>query len=144
MFAVKSRYPEELVAPMRKELTDAGVKELKNAKEVDEVLGSESGTTLLVINSVCGCAAGSARPGVALAMRHDVLPDQTVTVFAGVDTEAVERARSYILGYPPSSPSMALFKDGQLVHMIPRYEIEGKQPQQIAEGLAEKFNTHCQ
>jgi putative YphP/YqiW family bacilliredoxin len=143
MFAVKSQYPEKLVEPMRKELTDIGVEELRNAADVENVLSSASGTVFLIVNSVCGCAAGSARPGVALALKHDVLPDRVVSVFAGVDFEAVEKARSHIMGYPPSSPSMALFKDGQLVHMMPRYEIEGKYPEEIASALKNQFNTHC-
>jgi len=143
MFAVKSRYPEHVVTPMREELTTLGVEELRSAKEVDEALGEGSGTVLVIINSVCGCAAGSARPAVRLAMQHGALPDRTTTVFAGVDHRAVERARSYILGYPPSSPSMALFREGQLVYMMPRYEIEGKYPEEIAEVLKQQFDVHC-
>lgn len=143
MFAVKSRYPEEMVAPMREELTRAGVQELRSAEDVDRVLSDTQGTTLLVINSVCGCAAGSARPAVTTAMKHEKLPDRIVTVFAGVDMEAVAKARSYITGYPPSSPSMALFKEGQLAYMMPRHEIEGRHPEAIASILTEQFNTHC-
>jgi putative YphP/YqiW family bacilliredoxin len=143
MFAVKSRYPEHVVTPMREELTNLGVEELRTATEVEEALSEGSGIVLVIINSVCGCAAGSARPAVRLAMKHDVLPDRVTTVFAGVDHEAVDRARSNILGYPPSSPSMALFRDGQLLYMMPRYEIEGKYPEEIADALKQKFDEHC-
>jgi putative YphP/YqiW family bacilliredoxin len=136
-------YPEELVKPMREELTMVGFQELKTAEDVDNVMSQEEGTTLLVVNSVCGCAAGNARPGVHMAMKNDKLPDRKVTVFAGQDTEATAKARSYMAGYPPSSPSMALFSDGQLVHMIPRHEIEGRMPQQIAEELKNAFNSFC-
>lgn len=143
MFQMQSLYPEDVVSHMRTELTDAGVEELKTVEDVDEQLKDQKGTTLLIINSVCGCAAGSARPGAVMALANDVLPDKITTVFAGVDRNATEQARSYILGYPPSSPSMALFKDGQLVHFIPRMEIEGRHPQAIAENLKNAFNTHC-
>lgn len=136
-------YPEDIVSPMRQELTSIGVKELKDASDVDSAIAKNNGTTLVVINSVCGCAAGNARPGVALALTHDKLPDQLTTVFAGQDTEATARARSYIQGYPPSSPSMALFKNGELVFMLPRHQIEGRFPEQIANDLIDAFNTHC-
>jgi len=143
MFPMQPLYPEELVQPMREELTASGFEELRTAEDVDSLLNDHQGTALLVINSVCGCAAGNARPGVRMALSGDVLPDKLVTVFAGVDREATEKARSYLLGYPPSSPSMALFKDGQVVHMIPRMQIEGRSPQQIAAELQEVFGTFC-
>ena len=136
-------YPEEQVKPMREELTMVGFQELKSASEVDGVMSTEDGTTFLVVNSVCGCAAGNARPGVHMALKNDALPDRLVTVFAGQDSEATAKARSYLAGYPPSSPSMALFRDGQLVHMIPRHEIEGRLPQQIADELKGAFNSFC-
>ena len=143
MFQMQSLYPEELVAPMRAELSEAGVEELKTVEDVDKHLKEQKGTTLVIINSVCGCAAGSARTGAVMALGNEARPDKITTVFAGVDRDATERARSYILGYPPSSPSMALFKDGQVVHFIPRMEIEGRYPQAIAENLKSAFNTHC-
>ena len=121
-----------LVIPMREDLTRLGINELKTTEEVDEVFSNKTGTTLLVINSVCGCAAGNARPAVKIALGHDVIPDKLTTVFAGQDQEATAQARSYIEGYPPSSPSMALFKDGQLVEMIQRHQIEGRTPEEIA------------
>src|SRR5439155_15787260 len=119
-------YPEEMVAPMRAELTRAGVKELRTAADVDAFAKNQKGTALLVVNSVCGCAAGGARPGVTLALENVAKPDQVVTVFAGQDTEAVARARSLFAEYPPSSPSLALFKDGKVVHFVPRHQIEGR------------------
>ena len=143
MFQMQSLYPEELVTPMREELTSLGFKELRDPMEVESELADQSGTTLVVINSVCGCAAGNARPGIKMAMDNEVLPDKLTTVFAGVDREATEKAREQILGFPPSSPSMALFKDGQVVHFIPRMHIEGNAPVQIAENLKQAFNTYC-
>ena len=143
MFQMQPMYPEELVAPMREELTSAGFEELRTVEDVDKTLGQGEGTTLVVINSVCGCAAGNARPGARMALNNDVLPDKVTTVFAGVDREATEKVRSLLLGYPPSSPSMALFKDGQVVHFIPRMGIEGHMPENIAANLKEAFNTHC-
>jgi putative YphP/YqiW family bacilliredoxin len=143
MFQVASKYPEELVKPMREELTAVGVEELLSTEAVDNAIKNTEGSTLVIINSVCGCAAGNARPAVRLAMNNDILPDRVTTVFAGVDQEAVARARSYILGYPPSSPSMALFKNGQLVRMIPRHQIEGRLPQEIALDLVNAFNEYC-
>ena len=136
-------YPPELVAPMKEELTGAGFKELLNAEEVDAAINKE-GTTLLVINSVCGCAARNARP----AARHSIenaskKPDHTVTVFAGVDTEAVNQARKYTLPYPPSSPAMGLFKDGKLVHFLERHHIEGASAQDISENLQGAFEQYC-
>ena len=137
-------YPEELVAPMRSDLTIAGFKELKNVQEVEEELENQKGTTLLVVNSVCGCAAGAARPGIKLALQHATKkPDHLTTVFAGVDMEAVARAREYTLPYPPSSPSIALFKDGELVHFIERHHIEGRNAQMIGQHLVEVFEEYC-
>jgi putative YphP/YqiW family bacilliredoxin len=136
-------YPEELVKPMREELTSIGFEELRSVDEVTSAFKNKSGTNLLVINSVCGCAAGNARPGIRLAMQHVTLPDKLTTVFAGQDMDATAQARSYLAGYPPSSPSMALFKDGVLVHMIPRHQIEGRMPQQIAQDLIEIFDSFC-
>jgi len=143
MFQMQSMYPEELVAPMREELTSSGFKELKTVDDVDNMFADQKGTTLVVINSVCGCAAGNARPGARMAVNNDVLPDEIATVFAGVDREATDKVRSLLLGYPPSSPSMALFKDGQVVYFIPRMSIEGHMPEHIAESLKDAFNTHC-
>ena len=136
-------YPEEIVIPCRNELTDLGVTELRHPSDVDAKLKDHKGTTLVVVNSVCGCAAGSARPAVRLALQHTQKPDDTVTVFAGVDTDATNRAREYMPGVPPSSPSMALFKDGELVLMIERYMIEGRYPEQIADALKDAFDNHC-
>jgi putative YphP/YqiW family bacilliredoxin len=137
-------YPEQLVAPMRLDLTSAGFQELKTPQEVDNTFNDEKGTTLLVINSVCGCAAGAARPGVKLALqKSDKKPTKLVTVFAGVDKEAVQKAREYTLPYPPSSPAIALFKDGELVHFIERHHIEGRSADMIAQHLALTFNEFC-
>jgi len=140
-----SMYPEHLVAPMRTDLTSAGFKELKSSGEVDQQLkDSTKGTTLLVINSVCGCAAGAARPGVKWALQNSSKkPDQLTTVFAGVDMDAVARARQYTLPYPPSSPSIALFKDGELVHFIERHHIEGRNAQMIGQHLVQVFDEYC-
>ena len=137
-------YPEQLVAPMRNDLTSAGFTEIKTPEEVEEVLNNQKGTTLLVINSVCGCAAGAARPGVKWALNHtNKKPDQLATVFAGVDKEAVAKAREFTLPYPPSSPSIALFKDGELVHFVERHHIEGRNAQMIGEHLLEVFEEYC-
>lgn len=137
-------YPEQLVAPMRLDLTSAGFVELKTPEEVDRYLTNQKGTTLVVINSVCGCAAGAARPGVKWAIQHsEKRPDHLTTVFAGVDMEAVARAREYTLPYPPSSPSIALFKDGELVHFVERHHIEGRNAQMIGEHLIEVFEEYC-
>lgn len=135
-------YPEYFVAPMRAELTDLGVEELRTAEAVDEAL-ARKGTTLVVVNSVCGCAAGKARPGIAMALGHDVKPDHLTTVFAGADVEATERARSYFTGYPPSSPSVALLQDGQLVYMMERRQIEGAPADAIARQLMAAFDQYC-
>ena len=128
---------------MREELTRFGVQELRTAREVDDALTQTPGTVMVVVNSVCGCAAGKARPGVALALEHAVKPDLVATVFAGADTEATERARSYFTGYPPSSPSVALFKGGKLVYMIERHQIENQEAGAIAAQLTAAFDTHC-
>jgi putative YphP/YqiW family bacilliredoxin len=137
-------YPAELVSPMKADLTNIGFKELLTPEEVDQVLDSNKGTTFLVINSVCGCAAGSARPGVKFAVENsEKKPSNLVTVFAGVDKDAVQQARTYTLPYPPSSPSMALFKDGKLIHFIERHHIEGRSAQAIGEHLKAVFNEFC-
>ena len=136
-------YPAELVAPMKGELTNVGFKQLETAQDVDAALSSTEGTTFLVFNSVCGCAAGAARPGVKLALQNAKLPTHLVTAFAGVDKEAVSKAREYTLPYPPSSPSMALFKDGKLVHFIERHQIEGNNAQTIADHLKKVFDVYC-
>lgn len=137
-------YPEQLVLPMRAELTQVGFEEFKTADQVDTHLKDHKGTTLIVINSVCGCAAGTARPGVAMALNHsDKKPDHLATVFAGVDMDATAKAREYTLPYPPSSPSMALFKDGELVHMVERHHIEGRPAEIIAQHLVQVFDEYC-
>jgi putative YphP/YqiW family bacilliredoxin len=137
-------YPEQLVAPMRTDLTAAGFKELKSATEVDQELKDQKGTNLLVINSVCGCAAGAARPGIKWALQNSSKkPAKLTTVFAGVDKEAVAKAREYTLPYPPSSPAIALFKDGELVHFIERHHIEGRNAQMIGQHLIEVFDEFC-
>jgi putative YphP/YqiW family bacilliredoxin len=136
-------YPEEVIRPMREELTRLGVQELRTAEAVDETLKNSQGTVMVVVNSICGCAAGKARPGIALALQHDVRPDRVATVFAGADIEATERARSYFTGYLPSSPSIGLLKNGELVYMMERYQIEGKGPEQIAEELKSAFEKCC-
>lgn len=129
-------YPEELVRPMRAELTNQGFQELKSADEVDQALANMEGLAVLVVNSVCGCAAGSARPGVIASLQGDKKPNQLLTVFAGQDKEATARARENLAPYPPSSPSIALFKDGNLVHMVERHHIEGRSADMIAQHLA--------
>lgn len=135
-------YPQELTAPMKAQLTAAGFESLENPQSVDAALNSE-GTVLLVINSVCGCAAGSMRPGVLASMKHTKLPSKMVTVFAGVDGEAVAQARKYTLPYPPSSPSIGLFKNGTLVHFIERHHIEGRSAEMIADNLAMAYDEFC-
>ena len=132
-----------MVQPMREELTRIGFTELMTPEDVDAVMAEQEGTTLVVVNSVCGCAAGMARPGVALALRHDVVPDRLLTVFAGMELEATERARSYFAPYPPSSPQIALFKNGRLAHMIERKDIERRAPEDIAADLTAAFDRHC-
>ncbi len=136
-------YPEMLVRPMREELTRLGVEELRTAEAVDAALQGAQGTTLVVVNSVCGCAARNARPAVAEALRHAVRPARVVTVFAGQDREATERARGYFTGHAPSSPSMALLKDGAVVAMLPRHAIEGRASHDIAADLVRAFDAYC-
>lgn len=136
-------YPEMMVAPMREDLVRIGFRELRGPSDVDEVLGTETRTTLLVVNSVCGCAAGAARPGVYLSLQGEEKPEVLTTVFAGQDLDATERARQYITGYPPSSPAVALFKDQELVYMMERHQIEGSSPQQIAADLQKAYAEHC-
>jgi len=136
-------YPEIMIRPMREELTRLGVEELRTPEEVDATLKDAQGTVMVIVNSVCGCAAGRARPGVALALEHDVRPDKVTTVFAGADIEATEKARSYFTGYRPSSPSIGLLKDGKLVFMLERYQIEGRGAEQIAQELTQAFDTFC-
>ncbi len=135
-------YPEYLVAPMRAELTSVGFEELKTAAAVDSAIKSE-GTVFVVVNSVCGCAAANARPAAKMAASNAKHPNKLVTVFAGMDTEAVDKARNYMMPFPPSSPAMALFKDGKLVHMIERHQIEGRPAQMIADSLIGAFEQHC-
>ncbi len=135
-------YPPELVAPMKADLTKAGMQELLSPEAVDTIL-NESGTTLIVINSVCGCAAGSMRPGVKLALKHSKLPTHLTTAFAGVDRDAVDRVRKFMLPYPPSSPCIGLFKEGRLVHMVERHHIEGRTAEMIAENLQMAFDEYC-
>lgn len=135
-------YPAELVKPMREHLTDVGFTELHTVDDVIAAMKKE-GTTLMVVNSVCGCAAANARPAAIRALQNEKTPDNIYTVFAGVDREATELARSYMIPFPPSSPSMALFKDGELVHMIERHHIEGRPAELIADNLAEAFNEYC-
>lgn len=135
-------YDPEAVRPMWEELAQCGVTPVKTAEAVDEAL-KQSGTTLMVVNSVCGCAAGSARPGVTRALQHATIPDHLVTVFAGVDRDATERARQHMVDVPPSSPAVALFKDGKLVHMLERRHIEMMNEEMVAQNLAEAFERHC-
>lgn len=137
------RYSPVLVQPMRDELIRLGFEELRTPDEVDAVLGTERRPMLVVVNSVCGCAAGLARPGVAAALQHRVVPDRLVTVFAGMEVEAVDRVRSYFEGYPPSSPNVALFVGGRLVHMLERRDIEGRTADEIAGALIAAFDRHC-
>lgn len=137
------RYSPLMVQPMREDLTRIGFAELMTPEEVDAAVGVGEGTLLVVVNSVCGCAAGKARPGVALALQHDVRPDRLAAVFAGMEIEATERVRSYLEGYPPSSPQVALFKDGSLVQMLERKDIEGREAEEIAAELTEAFDQHC-
>ena len=136
-------YNPALVAPMRAEMTRMGARELTTAAEVDAALGDQRGSMLVFVNSVCGCAAGNARPALALALRHSVVPQQVVTVFAGQDLDAVARARQYFGEYQPSSPSMALFRDGEVVHFVHRHQIEGRSPQVIAGDLTAAFDRFC-
>ena len=136
-------YPEELIAPMRQDLVQLGFQELTTPDQVDEVLGKGSPTTMVAINSVCGCSAGGMRPGVAASLGNETKPEVLVSVFAGQDLEATERAREYFTGYPPSSPAVALMKDGELVYMLERHEIEGRHPLEIADTLKAAYDEHC-
>ena len=136
-------YPEPMVAPMRAELTRLGVQELRSAAEVAEALGNAKGTALVVVNSVCGCAARNARPAVAVALHHAVKPEQLFSVFAGQDVDATKAARGFFTGYPPSSPSIALLKDGRLVTMLERHQIEGRSVDEISTDLTRAFDQHC-
>jgi len=135
-------YPEVMLIPMREELTRAGIAEARTPDAVDAAVVSP-GTTMIVVNSICGCAAGKMRPGVRLALRNSVTPDRSVTVFAGQDREATERARSYFEGNPPTSPAVAIMRDGKLIYLMQRYIIENSTPQAIAEELSRAFNEHC-
>ncbi|MEM9918392.1 MAG: BrxA/BrxB family bacilliredoxin [Bacteroidota bacterium] len=136
-------YPPDLVAPMNKDLTDHGFEGLSTPEAVDAVLQNQQGTALLVVNSVCGCAAANARPGVKMSLGADQKPDKLYTVFAGVNREATEKARQYLLPYPPSSPSIGLFKDGKLVHFIERHHIEGRSAEMIATNLKMAYERFC-
>lgn len=136
-------YPPELVAPMKEDLTSVGFNQLTSADEVDALINDKEGSLLMVVNSVCGCAAGNMRPGVKLSLSGDAKPSKLATVFAGVDREATEQARKYFLPYPPSSPSIALFKDGKLVHFLERHHIEGGSAEMIAENLKEAYKQFC-
>lgn len=132
-----------LVAPMRAELTNVGFTELKTIEEVDSLLPNAKGVSMVVVNSVCGCAAGAARPGIIRSLTNEKKPDNLFTVFAGQDTEAVNKAREFMLPYPPSSPSVALFKDGKLVHFVQRLEVEGHTAEQVAENLRKAYDQYC-
>ncbi|CAN5878371.1 BrxA/BrxB family bacilliredoxin [soil metagenome] len=136
-------YPEMLVTPMRQELTRLGVQEMRTADEVEQVLEDPQGTTLVVVNSVCGCAARNARPAVAMALEHDKRPEKITTVFAGQDLDATARARSYFHGYAPSSPQIALLKDGEVAMMLERHQIEGRSADAIAKDLVQAFDEYC-
>ncbi len=136
-------YPEMMIAPLREDLRRIGFKEMKTADEVDAVLGGEKRTTLLVVNSMCGCAAGAARPAIQMSLQNANKPEVLTTVFAGQDMDATEKAREYITGYPPSSPAVALFRGGELVWMLERHQIQGRFPQQIADDLKKAYDEHC-
>lgn len=138
-----NQYDERMVAPMRQELTGIGFAELRTPEEVDRALKEAVGTTLVVVNSICGCAARNARPAVGMALRNATRPEHLTTVFAGQDVEATQHARSYFTGYPPSSPSISLLKDGKLVFMLERWQIEGRPANEIAEDLVEAFDRYC-
>jgi putative YphP/YqiW family bacilliredoxin len=137
------QYPEIMIRPMREDLTRIGVEELKTAEAVDDAVKNTNGTLMIVVNSICGCAAGKARPGVALALKNDIRPDRIGTVFAGADIEATERARDYFTGYRPSSPSIGILREGQLVYMMERHQIEGRGPEEIANELKRAFAEVC-
>src|ERR1700678_685701 len=136
-------YPEIMLVPMREELTQVGVQELCTGEEVDRTLRSEPGTVMVVVNSICGCAAGRMRPAIRAALQNSARPDKVFSVFAGQDTEATERARSYFTGYPPSSPSIAILRDGKLLYMMQRHEIERREAPAIAADLKAAFDQHC-
>ena len=137
------QYPEIMIRPMREELTRLGIEELRTVEAVDDAVKHSNGTLMIVVNSICGCAAGKARPGIAMALQHSARPDRVATVFAGADLEATERARSYFKGYRPSSPSIGILKSGELVYMLERSQIEIRQPSEIAEELKRAFDEHC-
>ena len=136
-------YPEMMIAPMRQDLVQVGFSEMKTPQDVDNVLGTDKGTTLVAVNSVCGCAAGMMRPAVYMSLQGEKKPEVLTTVFAGQDLEATERTRDYIVGFPPSSPSVALFKDGELVYFMERHLIEGRNPEDIANDLRTAYEEHC-
>jgi putative YphP/YqiW family bacilliredoxin len=136
-------YPESFIGPMRQELTRLGVQELRTAAEVDALLAEKSKTIMVIVNSMCGCAAGKARPGIAQALQHPVTPDVSATVFAGGDLEATERARRYFAPYPPSSPSIAIMRDGEVLHFVPRHQIENQTAEAIARNLTGAFDRFC-
>ncbi len=136
-------YSEMLIKPMREELTRLGVEETRTTEAVDAAIQNTAGTVMVIVNSVCGCAAGKARPGIARALQHGVRPTKSITVFAGADIDATDRARGYFKGYPPSSPSIGLMKDGKLVYMMERYQIEGRSAEQIAGELSAAFDKFC-
>jgi len=136
-------YPEVMVVPMREELTRLGIEELRTAEEVDQALKKRPGTTMVVVNSICGCAAGRMRPAVRMALQNSTRPDQAYSVFAGQETEATDRARSYFTGYPPSSPSIAILRDGELVYLLPRRDIESREAPAIAADLQAAFDRFC-
>ena len=137
------RYPEEFIGPMREELTRLGVIETRTPQAVNEILKPGNGTVMMVINSMCGCTAGRARPGIARALKHSVLPDKVATVFAGADMEATALVRDYLKDYPPSSPSVAIFRDGKPVFMLHRHQIENREAHEIAQSLTEAFDEYC-
>jgi putative YphP/YqiW family bacilliredoxin len=136
-------YSEILIKPMREDLTRIGVEETRSPEQVEQAISETKGTLLVVVNSVCGCAAGKARPGIAMALQHEAKPDRTITVFAGADIEATNKAREYFAPYPPSSPQIGLFKDGRLVFMLERHQIENKFAEQIAQELTQAFDRFC-
>jgi len=136
-------YPEIMVIPMREDLTRVGIEELRTAEDVDRALSNQAGTTMVVVNSICGCAAGRMRPAVRMALQNAVRPEKLFSVFAGQDREATDRARSYFTGQPPSSPSIAIFRDGQLAYMMPRRDIESREAAEIAAGLKAAFEKFC-
>ena len=136
-------YPEMMVAPMREDLVRIGFQELRTSEDVTQAMDAMDGTILMAVNSVCGCAAGAMRPGVMMAMENETLPEHRLTVFAGQDLDATAEARKYLVGYPPSSPSIALFKDGDLVYMMERFQNEGRSAPEIAQDLKSAFNEHC-